>query len=868
MGKTVTTSIAVNHVTESNRGRVVAIVYIYFHYANTMEFSAENLLGSIVRQLVEQTWHREKIAQLKAFLETPARNRKLTEEDCSSWIETLSSTFDLVYTFVDALDECPEDERDKLLRRLQRYSLDRMRVFLTSRSHVNVMVQIPHAIRIEIEATKDDLTAYLESKIHESSRLARLTKKDMDLKQHIICTICRQADGMFLLARLQIEGLGIQTSARGVRSALERLPANLFAVYDQTIERLRCQPSTDAALGWNVLSVIFGAFRPLEVDGLRHALAIQPGDNYFDFEAVVDLETLLSVTVGLVMTLVKDEGSKNETRSVHLVHYTLQEYFVSNRERLFPNLQFKMAQMCLSYLTLNDFGSELLSLESKMKLGQRDLIEERLNDYPFLYYASLYWVFHLRVVQTELVEQSLAFVQDKIKTSTCLCILEYFQPYTGLGPREYLPLDPHFLAAHFHLSELFTRLISSDDINTRNKRGETPLIRAIEADPHFWSWGSGPLLTPTEERAGKAERCGPMIRAPSTAQHAMIKAILDLNADIDAEYVSGMTAAFYAVKNQNYRGLSLLLDRGANVNAQREDGMSLLQFTVSYNASLHGPTFFCLKILLDKSANVNALTDYGESMVHLAAWDPNSDVVDRLIGRGAQFDGVDKAGHTPLMIAAWYGRLETFIVLSKYGARADVTDRLGRTPLHFAVRRLNVEMVEVVMQGQEVDATDTKGRTPLHYAHFWCAESEKYVNSWSVESERLHEAATVIRRLIEEGASETIADVYGRTPKDYYLNWSTYRNEPDLRDEYMSPDYNEPDEYLESDEDWGNEEEREDDEDEEEQQQEQEQEQEQQEQQQQEQEQLKHKDLRIAKNREEEEQQQDEHHHHHHQESD
>lgn len=789
VGKTVADSIAVNHITEKNRGRVIAIVYIYFHYANTMDFSAENLLGSIVRQLVEQTWHGEKIAELKMFLENPARNRKLTEEDCSSWIETLSSTFDLVYTFVDALDECPEDERDKLLRRLQRYSLDKMRVFLTSRSNVDVMIQIPHAIETEIAATSDDLTAYLESKILESSRLARLTKKDIGLKQHIISTICGQANGMFLLARLQIEGLGIQTSARGVRSALERLPADLFAVYDQTIERIRCQSSIDAALGWNVLSMIFGAFRPLKVDELRHALAIQPGDRDLDFEALVDIETLLSVTVGLVTMFIEDEGSTYETRSVRLVQYTLQEHFECNQKRPFNNLDLNMARACLSYLSLDEFRNEILSLEDKVELGKQDLFMKRLNDYPFLKYAIKHWACHLRFVQTELMDQSLAFVQDRKKISGWLQILNYINCDTGLNQQEDPSLDPCFLAAFLHLPELFKRLISSCDINIRDNRGRTLLIRAVDAHRWQWRWGAESPLMPMAERTSKAKRCGFIARSPSTDSHAMTQVILDLHADVDAKDSRGRTAAFSAVKTGNCGTLSLLLDRGANVNARMKGGMSLLHFAVDI-VEHEGLALDCLQLLLNRSADVNALTESGQSVVHLAAANQSLNALDRLVDHGAQFDVVDKAGHTPLMIAAWHGRLEIFIALSKLGARRDVTDILGRTPLHFAVRSLRLEMVEVAMRGQEIDVTDINGRTPLHYAHFWSAQREIF-----------NEDGAVMRRLIEEGASETIADAHGRIPKDYYLNWSTYQHEPDWKYEYMCPEGDESKEDSESDED-------------------------------------------------------------------
>ena len=84
VGKTVITSIAVNHITENTGGRRNAIVYIYCDYTNTQTFSVENLLGSIVRQLVVQTSDPGTVADLKTFVKKTTKSRNMTEEDLSS----------------------------------------------------------------------------------------------------------------------------------------------------------------------------------------------------------------------------------------------------------------------------------------------------------------------------------------------------------------------------------------------------------------------------------------------------------------------------------------------------------------------------------------------------------------------------------------------------------------------------------------------------------------------------------------------------------------------------------------------------------------------------------------------------------------
>ena len=750
VGKTVITSIAVNHITENIGERRGAIVYIYCNYANAATFSVRNLLGSMLRQMVEQSSSAATIAELKTFLKESARNRNLTEVEFSDWIETLSKKFDVVYTFVDALDECPEIGRDSLLTRLQQYSEKNMRIFLTSRLNVDVTSRIPTAVRAEIVARDEDITAFVESKIQESRRVARFITKDPGLKRYMVYRIIRQSKGMFLLAGLQIEGLGNQTSVKGVRSALERLPTDLFAMYDQIIERIRDQSEENAELGLKVLSLVFGAATLLDFDELSHALAIQPGDTDFDFEALVDLDVLLSVTAGLVTYQVDNVDDVDEVGSIELVHHTLHEYFKANEKRLFPDFELVMAKNCLSYLSLNEFGSG--------KCATGDLLEKRKKDFKFLNYAATRWPYYLREVQMELMDQCLAFVQDSSKTSAWLQVWEWRGRVRRFSSGD-LPLDPLFLAVHFHLSELFVRLALSRDIDTRNDEGETPLLRAVDVTPFQKGWHCGRtrFLRFTDLRPS------PPFDAE---QHAMVHLLLDRNADIDAKDPAGRTAAFRAVEKENSGVLSILLDRGADIDVRVDGGESLVHLAAENEWRVD-----IMQLLLDKGAEVNVYNKKHRSPVHVAMSHSNSVMLDCLIDNGAHFDIADEEGVTPLQWGARLDRPETVATLIKRGARFDFTVSTRKTPLHFAVSLESPpepDFVEAVMRTQRVDVIDILGRTPLHHA-YWT--SSLYTNPHYVRHidrpERMKLVFDVIRRLINGGASETIADAYGRIPKDY-----------------------------------------------------------------------------------------------------
>ena len=715
VGKTIITSVVVDHITEKSLGRNIAIVYIYCDYTNPLTFSVINLLGSIVRQLIVQTTNAQMVSQLKTTLEQAAKNRHLTEREFSVWITDLSRTFDVVYTFVDALDECPEISRDGLLTWIQQHKLGNMRIFLTSRFNVEVTAWIPRVMKKEVEATSRDITAFVESKIRRSLRLTKFTAEDPHLKQYITESIICQADGMFLLAGLQIESLSSQISIRGVRCALERLPTDLFTMYDQTIERIREQSKENAELGLKVLSFIFTAARPLYVDELRHALAIRAGDATLDTESLIDSEILLSVTAGLVSIC---DGGAYEDDFFEFVHHTLQEYLTAEQGRLFPNSQLDMARACLSFLSFDGYGAGLC--------GPAESVKIRKHRLDFSYYAIFYCFHHLRGVQMELMDQCLTFLQDDAKFYAWAESLDEMSWGSGLV-EDLIPLDPVFFAAHFHLVDLFARCISHRDIDVINHLGETPLLRAVAVIP--WTKGGEHYMQPKTREKGMDP---PFVGSVDQEQHAMVQAILDRGADINAKDHLGITAALRAVKDHNGAMLYLLLDRGANIDAQSNKGESPLHIATR----LRQVDIF--QFLLARGADVHVLTKRRESVVHYAASHSASTLLNSLIDYGAPFDLQNEKGFTPLMIAAARGELETSTALIKHGASLNARDIKGRTPLHHACYQYD--------RSSFIPSRASKGRAAT--------------------------AINVIRQLIENGASVAIADAHGRTAKRY-LRWST-----------------------------------------------------------------------------------------------
>ena len=122
------------------------------------------------------------------------------------------------------------------------------------------------------------------------------------------------------------------------------------------------------------------AERPLRIDELRHALAVEMDSADLDPENIRPQDTVLGSCLGLVVVDAK-------TSTVRLIHYTLQEYL--SRPGILPDAHKVLAQSCLVYLNYD----EVKGLPANRI--------PNLEDLPFLEYSSLFWGSHAKVELTD-----------------------------------------------------------------------------------------------------------------------------------------------------------------------------------------------------------------------------------------------------------------------------------------------------------------------------------------------------------------------------------------------------------------------------------------------------------------------------------
>jgi len=183
----------------------------------------------------------------------------------------------------------------------------------------------------------------------------------------------------FLLVLLSIEMILQETTIRRRRQRLSAMKngLDLGDAYKATLGRIRAQGGERARLGMAVLMWITHSRRPLQVDEIRYAVAIQIGSNDLGNDYIPAISTLLNCCQGLVTI---DKGAS----TIRLIHFTLQEYLCTHLD-IFDRAHSTMAEVCLTYLNFQ----HVKDISVSPSLDPRGT--------PFLEYSSLYWGIHMRM---------------------------------------------------------------------------------------------------------------------------------------------------------------------------------------------------------------------------------------------------------------------------------------------------------------------------------------------------------------------------------------------------------------------------------------------------------------------------------------
>ncbi len=137
-----------------------------------------------------------------------------------------------------------------------------------------------------------------------------------------------------------------------------------------------------------------------------------------------------------------------------------------------------------------------------------------------------------------------------------------------------------------------------------------------------------------------------LFRAINAFDTDIITALVDAGADIEARNEAGLTPLMLAADNRSDEAVSVLLQLGANKNAQSDTE----KFTALHYAAKNSDTD-TLKILLKAKADPNLKDHKGQTPLHHAAAEGDDDNVDLLVASGADVQSKDNMGRTAAKLA-------------------------------------------------------------------------------------------------------------------------------------------------------------------------------------------------------------------------
>ncbi|KAI4199316.1 MAG: hypothetical protein LQ350_004698 [Teloschistes chrysophthalmus] len=724
-GKTIMAAIVVDHLkrqpdlgfntkglTKSSIGlphSSVTCIYCTYKERNTQ--TAENLVGSLAKQLAE--YYPKTLFPMvsELYQARTIAHERLSLADCVSLLGSMLQCFRQNYIVVDALDECAADVKDDLMNSLE--SLQQvcgLKVIVTLRPDTTIASLDPAATKfLEIRAQDADIRKYLTARIASERRSFTAIRGKPDMVALAIDTILERSQGMFLLARLHLNSVAVSPSIAILKTTLRTLPQQLNATYDEAMLRLEDQHDELTKLAKKVLAGLLYTTRSLTVRELQHALAADSttGTQGVDEEHIVSVEDMVYSCTGLVTW-------DHETKVIRMVHYSAQEYLTANRLRYFPNGHYDIALVCLKYLVSDLFAKVRCSTSSEMILLK--------EEHPFLDYAARNWGHHVRESGrvADLLPRILDFMSmtSNLTVATQVACQDFiYHPwiFTRFHLRPNSPiLPPLQVAAYFGLVDAGVVLIEKgadvDEcapvgaLGIASQRGFDDFVRLLldrKADVH------------------EAQHHGitPLHRAASQNHPKVVELLLQHNKSIfDARNIYGKTALHDAAERGFADVVRVLLEYGANPTPRSNSSDTPLSGAANFGDI---PT---ARLLLEAGVPIDSSEPGIVQASYAAASSSHHAMLAYLFGKGAAVDARGCHNNTVLHGAACGGGDPAIVrlIMKQPNAHTMVNsvNLLLKSALHDAVERNRLAFVAALLEYNPEQEPDIEGRCPLHWAVF------------------------------------------------------------------------------------------------------------------------------------------------------
>ncbi|KAK8123662.1 hypothetical protein PG999_003580 [Apiospora kogelbergensis] len=647
-----------------------------------------------------------------------------------------------VVCFIDALDECHEQEVRDMIAYLSELCDDsnRLQICLASRHYPHITIGKGRSITLENKREhSQDIANYV------SNTLRIGTGKMVD---EIQSDLQEKASGVFMWVALVVNILNKEWDAgrkHGLRARLHEMPGDLHTLFRDMLTR-----DTDNTPGLLLcMQWLLFAMRPLSPKQLYFAMisGLEP-ENLANChtEEIIDSDIarfVLDVSKGLA------EPTNSKHPTIQFIHESVRDFLLKDNglQSIWPGAESSiegqshevLKQACLAYLTSEpvarldfpillprDYSTDEMNNTRKIQIAVRRRV-------PFLDYVNEYILLHAEVAQADGYSQS--------KFLDLFPLAKWAYHHNLLQVTQFDHCTPkvtlRYVLAKSNLSSLMrAQPITRSCLDVENERYGTSLFAALATNSmnavhaliegeQLWgkvnpSLGNN-LMETFDHRDWRGDFTPKFFYSSYKGvvsylvQLGGVKLLEVLctaeNFDIRSEDKLAWFPLFYAIKRYDVGVATILIDRGADVNAVGRDGWTAL------DRALVGGYVDIARLLIERGADVNTRGEFDRASITRASAKGYLDVVRLLVDRGADVNITEKDGSTPLSEASQRGYIDVAQFLVERGADVNA-GKGGSRPLFEASWEGHVYVAQLLIErGADVN-TGIAGWTPLTWASY------------------------------------------------------------------------------------------------------------------------------------------------------
>ena len=523
----------------------------------------------------------------------------------------------------------------------------------------------------------------------------------------------------FLWVKFQLDAICEEASDKGIERALERAPDDLNATYERILKTIDEKRRPKRELARKILTWVAYARRPLSIYGLAYATSIE-----MDTKGLKDLESsipteefILDACANLVSV---DRSKWSEFRYVRFVHFSVQEFFTSNRSTTL-NLGYEIAHWEIAQTCII-----LLPLSPKQSVS-RDMLHSNDGAIRSLFkYVSKEWPHHLLAANPNSLpvnDHRVAFISSFLEKSPTIQATIPGELYQSVPV---MPLDftfsPAVLALIFDLpgtgkcgplsgeleeTAVYDRdlVIPDDKLVIHYATAELDYVPVVR---RLYNYG----YDLNYSHSSSVRKVSDYLQLPAlflVRSTEMARYLVNNGISIEPKNLHGVLKdplAYFAARGNQIEVFQFLLDRVVGQGDERLSG--------AMEAAYQSNCLEAIRLLADKRGDLNVLIAVRHArlrtvsvpVLQAAAYQGKLEVIRLLLDKGADVNAQGGEYGNALQAAACQDEVEVVQLLLDKGADVNAQGGIFGNALQAAIfTGVEVQVVQLLLdKGADVNA--------------------------------------------------------------------------------------------------------------------------------------------------------------------